>query len=757
MKIIDENRHRAGKRDRAHKYRLNRWYALFLGSILSLGTGGNAIAPALASVNFTSSNDLATEKQNSLFDRLPSKVANAVRQDLSRRTGIPLGRLRVNTYSRQTWPGGCLGLERPGEVCTRALVPGWRIVLTDGSRTWVYRTDINGRVLRLENQNVNLDLPDAVGEAVLEDAARRSGLRISQLEIVKAERRDWPDGCLGLADSGIFCTQAIVPGWRVTVEGNGRRWVYRTNNSGSVVKFDRDASNAGETPDADLPNSVADAVLADAARRSGRPTYQLRIIKAERRQWPDGCLGLGEPGTPCTLAIVGGWRVTVADGDRRWVYRTNSSGSVVRFDRAASGVGQDLDVELPDSVAYAVLQDAARRSGSPTYRLRIVKSQRQDWPDGCLGLARPGEFCTRNIVPGWEVAVEVEGKYWLYRANQTGSVVKFDRETSNVGNSEDLPDSVTYAVLQDAARRSGLPTYRLRVAKAERHDWSDGEDCQPPRYCPQVLIRGWRVTVEGDGRGWVYLTNQTGSVVKFDRETSNVGNAEDLPDSVADAVLRDVARRSGWPSDRLRIVAAERRIWPDGCLGLGGIADICLAGRVAGWRVTVAGGDRRWVYHTDESGSRIVLNPEGSDAGDPGTAESERIPQTQLPPSLRRNAIFRAISSGGFAGRTYETNLLEDGRVVRVLVSPNNSAVFEREINRISRQQVERFQELLDEERFYQFDRLDYRAPRGAADYITVTLTGRSGTVRYADLGQNRLPDRLQTIVRAWNEIANPN
>lgn len=44
------------------------------------------------------------------------------------------------------------------------------------------------------------------------------------------------------------------------------------------------------------------------------------------------------------------------------------------------------------------------------------------------------------------------------------------------------------------------------------------------------------------------------------------------------------------------------------------------------------------------------------------------IPTSELPPRLQENAIFQAIAFGGFADQTYETNLLEDGRVIRVLV-----------------------------------------------------------------------------------------
>lgn len=82
---------------------------------------------------------------------LPRSVANAVLQDLSCRVGIPARLLRITEFSRQTWPDGCLGLPQPDAFCTQALVEGWRITLSDGRQTWVYRTDSQGRVLRLEN------------------------------------------------------------------------------------------------------------------------------------------------------------------------------------------------------------------------------------------------------------------------------------------------------------------------------------------------------------------------------------------------------------------------------------------------------------------------------------------------------------------------------------------------------------------------------------------------------------------------------
>ena len=80
----------------------------------------------------------------------PNSVIDAARQDLSQKTDISVNRLQIQAAQRQTWTDGCLGLATPGELCTQALVEGWRIILTDNQKTWVYRTNSSGANLRLE-------------------------------------------------------------------------------------------------------------------------------------------------------------------------------------------------------------------------------------------------------------------------------------------------------------------------------------------------------------------------------------------------------------------------------------------------------------------------------------------------------------------------------------------------------------------------------------------------------------------------------
>ncbi len=90
-------------------------------------------------------------RQNSQ-NELPATVAAAVRQDLSRSTGIAADKLKVTESSLKSWPNTCLGLGSSDEICAQMIVEGWRVVVSDGRQTWVYRTNARGNILRLEKK-----------------------------------------------------------------------------------------------------------------------------------------------------------------------------------------------------------------------------------------------------------------------------------------------------------------------------------------------------------------------------------------------------------------------------------------------------------------------------------------------------------------------------------------------------------------------------------------------------------------------------
>ncbi|MEG4112607.1 MULTISPECIES: hypothetical protein [unclassified Microcoleus] len=85
-------------------------------------------------------------------NKLPATVAAAVRQELSDSTGIAADKLKVTESRGQSWPNTCLGLAKADEICGQMIVEGWRVVVSDGRQTWVYRTNARGNILRLEKK-----------------------------------------------------------------------------------------------------------------------------------------------------------------------------------------------------------------------------------------------------------------------------------------------------------------------------------------------------------------------------------------------------------------------------------------------------------------------------------------------------------------------------------------------------------------------------------------------------------------------------
>ena len=84
------------------------------------------------------SNTVQSDK--SLFVNLPSAVANAILQDASRRLELSISKLRIIQVEEQPLSDGYLGLTRPSEFSTGALVPGYEVTIEAGQKLLVYRT-----------------------------------------------------------------------------------------------------------------------------------------------------------------------------------------------------------------------------------------------------------------------------------------------------------------------------------------------------------------------------------------------------------------------------------------------------------------------------------------------------------------------------------------------------------------------------------------------------------------------------------------
>ncbi|WP_026733257.1 hypothetical protein [Fischerella sp. PCC 9605] len=576
-------------------------------------------------------------------------------------------------------------------------------------------------------------LPQPVARAILRDVSRTQGILPNKLEITEFSQKTWRNGCLDLPKPGEFCTQALVPGWQVMVSDGSQTWIYHTNSNGRSLRLANPNTPPNNQSD-NLPTSVRDNVLATASKFTGLPTSQLRIVKVAQVT-TDGCLGLPRPDEACIQIAQQAWEVTVQAGKQRLVYRANRDGSQVRLNEAASLIS------IPKPITNAVLRDASRWSGIPTSQLRILKAERHTWGNPCeLTFNR---ICNKAYIPtaGWIITVDSGTQKWVYHVNEKASVVALDRTRI-------LSKSAAKVIKQDALKRSNsrMPISAFRITEVqELADWKGA--CEGIANCTRPVALGWQATVSNGTQNWVYRVKEDGSEFEFQTVAS-------LPKSIADTILADAAEELELPISQLRIVEVEKREWPDRCLGISEPLILCAPSIVSGWQVKVSNGQQDLVYRVGEPDT-IKLDKQASKiAGKEADKESVKpvpIPSNELPPPLESGIVFRQISSGGFIGRTYETVLLDDGRLIRVRIGDANDS--ERSVRRVSLQQVRRFQKLLEEKGSSEFQNLNYPAPSGAADYTIYTLTSSDGTVQYNDISQNRLPENLRIVLKAWNQL----
>ncbi|MGB3638097.1 MAG: hypothetical protein WBA39_11065 [Rivularia sp. (in: cyanobacteria)] len=83
-------------------------------------------------------------------DTLPPTVQSAVLSDAAKRVSKPVAALRITQTQKENWGDSCLGLAQSGKLCAQVIVPGWKVVVSDGQRDLVYRTDEKGKQVKLE-------------------------------------------------------------------------------------------------------------------------------------------------------------------------------------------------------------------------------------------------------------------------------------------------------------------------------------------------------------------------------------------------------------------------------------------------------------------------------------------------------------------------------------------------------------------------------------------------------------------------------
>ncbi len=131
------------------------------------------------------------------------------------------------------WPDGCLGCAKLEELCTEAIVPGYRIVLKADNQEYEYRAD--------RQQHIRLCQPEAAVEdwgpatplvrMAISDAMGLLSVPAAAVQVVSVEQKEWRDSSLGCPEAGKGYLMVITPGYQIILEVQGKRYDYRTSQT----------------------------------------------------------------------------------------------------------------------------------------------------------------------------------------------------------------------------------------------------------------------------------------------------------------------------------------------------------------------------------------------------------------------------------------------------------------------------------------------------------------------------------------------
>lgn len=79
------------------------------------------------------------------------------------------------------------------------------------------------------------EAPPELLESILQDVRQRTGADPRQVTIIRAQAVVWNDGALGCPQPGMVYTQALVPGYWVTLEFDGKTYNYHAAGNGYFI------------------------------------------------------------------------------------------------------------------------------------------------------------------------------------------------------------------------------------------------------------------------------------------------------------------------------------------------------------------------------------------------------------------------------------------------------------------------------------------------------------------------------------------
>jgi len=168
-----------------------------------------------------------------------------------------------------------------------------------------------------EATSVPVDLTPAQLAAVT-SLSDKLGKAVDQITVVSTEEVTWPDGCLGIVQMGVLCTQAEVPGFKIILAANGQEYEFHTNQDGSVVLLAEGTQNVGVAEEMVIKQLAANLNLQES---------DITVVSSEEVEFGDACLGVAMEGVMCAQVVTPGRIIVLEANGIQYEYHTGQNGN----------------------------------------------------------------------------------------------------------------------------------------------------------------------------------------------------------------------------------------------------------------------------------------------------------------------------------------------------------------------------------------------------------------------------------------------
>jgi len=217
-------------------------------------------------------------------------------------------------------------------------------------------------------------------------------------------------------------------------------------------------SRDNSQPSQEVPPAIQKALHQQLQQRYRDVNFQIQNTTKTRKEWSNACLELAAPDEMCAQVMTPGYEFQIRGKFKGkqlmqglWVFHTNEELNQIRFNEQASQLPDPADMnkdqpEVPCAIKQKLNQQLQQRYPDSHFKITEIQQQSQQWPNGCLGLAKPDEMCTQAIVPGQKVTIR--GKFdaaepikavWVFHTNQDFNHIRLNQKASQLPHPEKVP------------------------------------------------------------------------------------------------------------------------------------------------------------------------------------------------------------------------------------------------------------------------------------------------------------------------------